>query len=178
MRFVALPTVVAVVVLGWAVRTLDPAGIGFAFVAVWVPMTWLGLVSRVFTPRLPERWHHICGFEADGRLHEHLGVRIAKRLLRRGPLAAFNPGLHLPAERTPANLARFEQRTRDAEASHVLLFLATLGVVTHAAVRGWWTAAVATLLFDVVMNGYPALLQRYNRVLLRRRVAGLALPAP
>jgi hypothetical protein len=57
---------------------------------------------------------------------------------------------------------------RDAEASHFILLVATLGVVAHAVARGWWGAAVWTLLFDVLLNGYPVMLQRYNRALLGR----------
>jgi hypothetical protein len=94
---------------------------------------------------------------------------LAKRLLRRGPLAVFNPDLHLPAERTPENLDHLDQRMRDAEASHFILFVAMLGVVAHAVVRGWWGAAGWTLLFDVLLNGYPVMLQRYNRALLGKR---------
>ena len=62
---------------------------------------------------------------------------------------------------------------RDAEAAHFLLLMATLGVVLHAAARGWWPAALLTLVFDVLVNGYPVMLQRYNRVLLQRRYGPL-----
>ena len=80
----------------------------------------------------------------------------------------FNPGLHLPAERTPEQLARLDQKMRDAEASHaILLRRSRLPVVIHAAVRGWWIAAACTLLFDVLVNGYPVMLQRYNRARLQ-----------
>jgi Glycosyl-4,4'-diaponeurosporenoate acyltransferase len=120
-------------------------------------------------PRLPERFHTLRGFERDGHVYELLGVRLVKRLLRRGPLAAFNPDLHLPAERTPKNLARLEQRMRDAEASHLILLILILGVVANAIVRRWWGAAGWTTLFDIVMNGYPVMLQRYNRALLGKR---------
>jgi hypothetical protein len=58
---------------------------------------------------------------------------------------------------------------KDAEASHFFLLVAMLGVVINAAVRGWWVAGGLTLLFDVFMNGYPVMLQRYNRVLLSAR---------
>jgi hypothetical protein len=35
--------------------------------------------------------------------------------------------------------------------------------------RGWWGAEGWTLLFDLLLNGYPVMLQRYNRALLDRR---------
>lgn len=152
-------------------RWLGPASGWFAFVVVWWPMTWLGMVSRIFQPRLPERYHTLRRFERGGRIYEPMGVRVAKAALRRGPVARFNPDLHLPRERGPAQLANLAQRMRDAEASHALLFVATLGVVGHALARGWWVAAVLTLVFDVLMNGYPVMLQRYNRARLAERYA-------
>lgn len=167
--FVTVATSVAVAVLVAGGRWLGADSAGFALLAVWVPMTWLGTLSRVVRPRLPGAYHRLRPFELDGRVYERLGVRVVKRLLRRGPLAVFNPDLHLPAERSPERLAHLDQRMRDAEAAHALLFVATLGVVAHALAQGWWTAAALTLLFDVLLNGYPVMLQRYNRALLRRR---------
>lgn len=170
-------TVVAVVLLIAGACWLGPQSAAFAFLVVWVPMTWLGTVSRVWQPRLPAGYHRLRSFERDGRIYEWLGVRVAKRLLRRGPLAAFNPDLHLPHERSTERLAHLDRRMCDAEAAHALLFVITLGVVAHAAFRGWWAAAALTLSFDVVLNGYPVVLQRYNRALLHRRY-GPTLGAP
>ncbi len=162
-------TVGGTALLVWGWQVFGPRSAVFAFLVVWVPMTWLGTASRLAQPRLPTSYHQLRGFERDGRVYERVGVRAAKRLLRRGPFARFNPHLHLPTERTPERLARLEQRMEAAEASHAILFVATLGIVANAAARGWWTAAALTLVFDVVMNGYPAMLQRYNRALLHRR---------
>jgi hypothetical protein len=160
---------VAAGVLVLASRSFGASSFGFAFFVVWVPMTWLGTISRLVTPRLPPAYHRLRPFESDGRIYELVGVRLFKMLLRRGPLAVFNPDLHLPADRGPERLAHLDRRMRDAEASHTILLVVTLGVVAQAAARGWWTAAAWTSVFDVVMNGYPVMLQRYNRALLRQR---------
>jgi Glycosyl-4,4'-diaponeurosporenoate acyltransferase len=162
-------TVITFALLVWSLQAFGARSAWFAFLVVWLPMAWLGTVSRFARPRLPERYHALRGFERDGRPYELLGVRLFKRLLRRGPLAVFNPDLHLPADPTPCNLTHLDQRMRDAEASHFILFVMTLGVVANAAARGWWSAAGWTLLFDVLFNGYPVMLQRYNRALLSRR---------
>lgn len=163
----ALVWVTATLVLGlvmwWAVHTLDVRGPWFALVVVWAPMTALGTVSHVTPIRLPEQLHRLRPFEVDGRVYELLGVRVAKRLLRRGPATWFNPRLRLPATRDAESLARLDAAMRNAEASHALLFVAVLPVVAHALVRGWWAAAAWTLAFDVLLNGYPVMLQRYNR---------------
>lgn len=168
----AVPAVaVLVVVLVVAARWLGPASGWFAFVVVWFPMVWLGTMSRFVQPRLAEAYHALRPFERGGRVHELMGVRIAKAALRRGPLARFNRDLHLPADRTPARLEQLAQRMRDAEASHAVLFVGTLPVAVHALARGWWLSAVLTLVFDVLMNGYPVMLQRYNRTRLADRYA-------
>lgn len=173
----AVVTIGGAGLLVWGWEAFGPRSAVFAFVVVWVPMTWLGTVSRVAQPRLPARYHELREFERDGRIYERAGVKAAKRLLRRGPFARFNPHLHLPKEQTPERLAHLEMRMEDAEASHAIVFVATLGVVAHAASRGWWTAAGLTLVFDVLMNGYPMMLQRYNRALLHRRFATSLQPA-
>jgi hypothetical protein len=167
-------TIATAAVLMLGVRHLGGDSGGFAFLIVWAPMAWLGIVSRFVHVRLPPRVHELRGFERRPRLHTVLGVRVVKRLLRRGPLAIFNPGLHLPVEKSPEQLATLEQTMKDAEASHVVLLVATLGVVINAAARGWWLAAGLTLLFDVLLNGYPVMLQRYNRALLHDRFPVLA----
>lgn len=169
-------TVAFATLLAWALGALDPRGVAFAFVAVWLPMTWLGTVSHVAPFQLSERFHALRACEVSGRLYELLGVRLVKRLLRRGPMALFNPGLRLPPTRTAEGLERLERSMRTAEASHFIMFVATVGIVAHAAVRGWWLAAGATALFDLFVNGYPVVLQRYNRALLRRRFGELSTP--
>jgi hypothetical protein len=162
-------TVVTCALLIWSRDQFGARSVWFAFLVVWLPMTWLGVVSRSVRPRLPEGYHALHRVERDGRPYVWLGVGLVKRMLRRGPFAVFNPDLHLPADPTTASIAHLDQRMRDAEASHFILLVLVVVVVVHAAARGWWGAAAWTLLFDVLVNGYPVLLQRYNRALLGRR---------
>jgi hypothetical protein len=174
---VAGETVVVALVLLFGVRLLGATSGAFAFLVVWAPMAWLGTLSRTVQPRLPSRYHELRDFERDGRCYELLGVRGAKWLLRRGPLAVFNPGLHVPADHSSEHIAALEQRMNDAEASHAILLVATVGVVINAAARGWWLAVSLTLVFDVLMNGYPVMLQRYNRALLHARFPSMPADA-
>ena len=162
-------TVILVAALGWAVVALEADGVLFSFLVVWLPMVWLGTVSRVVVPRLPRWWYPLRGFELDGRCYELVGVRAAKRLLRRGPLSTFNPDLHLPVDRSAEQLAHLDQRMRDAESSHGILLVVTLGVATFQAAVGRWASAGWIVVFDLLMNGYPVMLQRYNRALLAAR---------
>ena len=169
MVLTSLATVLLASLLAWAFVALGAGSVGFAFVVVWLPMAWLGTLSRLVTPRLPARWYVLAPFERDGRVYERLGVRVVKQLLRRGPLAVFNPDLHLPTEMTPDRLGHLEQRMCDAEASHAILLVAMLGVAGLEAAAGNWSAAGWVCVFNLAMNGYPVMLQLYNRALLHQR---------
>ena len=158
----------------WSRRAFGARSARFAFLVVWLPLAWFALLGRALAGRpvlrLPAQVHALRAFERDGRVYELLGVRVAKSLLRRRPLAVFAPDLHLPAEPTPATVADLDERMRQAEALHEILLVVTLTVVANAATRGWWGAAGWTMLFNVLANGYPAMLQRYNRALLAQRL--------
>ncbi|MCB0999638.1 MAG: hypothetical protein KDB40_10105 [Acidimicrobiales bacterium] len=166
---VVAPLVIGTVVLVGIGLAFGVDGGVFAVTAVWVPMVCVGTASRVIPIRLPRAYHRLRPFEASGRVYELLGVRVVKRLLRRGPIAWFNPGLHLPRDPTPAAVATLEGRMCAAEASHTSLAVVAFVVAGHAVARGWWTAAGWSVAANLVMNVAPAALQRYNRILLRRR---------
>jgi hypothetical protein len=136
---------------------------------VWFALLWRALALRRPVLRLPTQVRVLRPVERDGRVYELVGVRIFKRLLRRGPLAVFAPPMRLPAEPTPATVADLDRRMQQAEAVHEILLVGTLAAAFNAAVRGWWGSAGWILLFNVLANGYPAMLQRYNRALLAER---------
>ncbi len=167
--FLTLGAAVGTAVLVWSWNAFGPDSVVFCFLVVWVPMTALGTVSHWVRILLPERCHRLRPWEATGRCYELLGVRVAKQLLRRGPLAAFNPHLHLPSSRDPAAIAALDGRMREAEASHLVLLLLTVPVALALGVAEGVQFALWTLAFDVLLNGYPMMLQRYNRALLARR---------
>ncbi|MCU0268352.1 MAG: hypothetical protein MUF83_06850 [Acidimicrobiales bacterium] len=167
---VVMATSVALGALVGAARWFGTGSRRFAFVAAWAPMTWLGTVSRVAPPRLPERMHRLRRFEQDGaRLYELAGVRLVKMALRRGPIAVFNPRLHLPSDPTPARVAELDRQMRIAEASHTICFAATLGGAGVALATGRRSTARWMAAWNVLFNAYPVMLQRYNRALLARR---------
>lgn len=160
----------AVAILFWlAYHFWGPFSVGFSFAVVWLPMMWLGTASRVVTPRLPASYHNLRAWERDGRVYEWVGIRLFKRLLRRGPMSVFNPHLRLPEKQTPDRIAFLRQRMCDAEASHAILFVLTNGYAVYVALIGVWLSTLSVLLFNLFVNGYPVMLQRYNRALLAKQ---------
>lgn len=151
---------------GWGSRT-------FGVAAVWVPMTWLGTLSRVLRPRLPASVHRLRSWEIGGaRLYERCGVRFAKAVARRGPVAAFNRDLHLPGDPSPAAYAALDAHMRTAEAAHTYAAAAAIVTAGWAGATGRWRAARWMLGTNLVVNVAPIMLQRYNRGLLAARAGG------
>ena len=169
---VAALTIGFAALVAWLARACGPRSVAFAFLLVWTIMCWVTLVLWAFPVRFPARYYDLRSAERDGRLYERLGVRLAKRLLRRGPLHIFNPKLHIPPVADAQSLAKLDAAMRNAETNHVIMFLIVLLVIAHALLRGWWDAAAWTLLFNVLINAYPVMLQRYNRGRLAARYAG------
>ena len=168
---VAAATVVLGGLLVWAGRAFGLTSAAFAFAVNWIPMSWMGITTRLYPPKLPEGYFAIRPFERSGRLYELLGVRVIKWAVRRGPMHLFNPHLRLPSQPTAERLRHLEGRMREPETAHVWLFFMMLPVVGHALLRAWWSAAAWTMAFNVVLNAYPVMLQRYNRRWLLGRIA-------
>jgi hypothetical protein len=57
---------------------------------------------------------------------------------------------------------------RKAETGHVVIFLIMLLLASYPVFRGWLDAAGWMILFNILINGYPIMLQRYNRFKLIR----------
>lgn len=113
-------------------------------------------------------------FEMMGncRLYRLLGVRAFKRYLpTSGDLVTRRRGISR-IKRVEGGVAeglrRYERITRSYEARHIFGGLSMLAI-------SWWSIAVhgkgnwvALLAANVSINGYPIMLQRYNRIRLQR----------
>jgi hypothetical protein len=105
-----------------------------------------------------------------GQFYERIGNRLVKRFLRRGPLRVLSPILRFPKEKTVAALQNLENEMRKAETSHTLTFILMLMVIGYIAIKGWLDAVMWMSLFDIVINIYPIMLQRYNRIKLQELI--------
>jgi hypothetical protein len=135
-----------------------------AFLVNWLVMAWMATVALSIRLPLPSRYYDIKACENGGRIYEHLGVLFFKELVRRGPLSIFSRTLRLPKDDTTAALRQLDQKMRGAEAIHVFSFLAIWPFICYSVLRKWSSAAGWLLLFSLMVNGYPIMLQRYNRI--------------
>jgi hypothetical protein len=95
-----------------------------------------------------------------------LGVHFIRKLVRRGPLHIVAPEYHYSGGRE--SIPRLLLEARTAETIHVLALLGSFGLVACALFTGRLVSAGWLLVFNVLINIYPVMLQRYNRLRLRR----------
>jgi hypothetical protein len=140
----------------------------FAFLINWLAMSWAAIVGQVVPFSLPAGFYEIRGFERTGRIYTCLGIRFFKKLVRRGPLSIFSPTFRPPHDRSVETFRFLDQETRKAETAHLLVFLLMVLLVGYALLGRWFDAMGWLMAFNILLNGYPVMLQRYNRMKIQR----------
>ena len=175
MSFMAA-TIASIFFIALSLGSLGFRSLIFAFVVNWFVMAWIGALALVTNLSLPSTYYVTRSFERTGQVYEHIGIRRVRRLLRRGPLSIFSATLRLPKEKTVPALLNLDNQMRKAEAVHTLAFIFMLVLAGYAAVNGWFDAVTWILLFDILINIYPIMLQRYNRIKLQALIRRLEPP--
>lgn len=122
-----------------------------------------GLLEFWFTPK---------PFERSGALYERLGVRRFKRFVPFGDhtnrllRVLFAPGFRIVSGAESARA--WVLFTVLAEGFHVLLFALFVAFTVPNLLLGEYARAAWELLANLLVNVYPAMVQRYNRIRLLR----------
>ncbi|MHC4406335.1 MAG: glycosyl-4,4'-diaponeurosporenoate acyltransferase CrtO family protein [Planctomycetota bacterium] len=122
----------------------------------------------------PEAYYPVRTWEP--RLYTKLGVRVFKKALQsRFWERRIPPKFRLSAHRT--SLSRLETQMRHAETAHLLSFIFALPFAGYVLCLGRLDATIWVMSFNLLLNGYPVMVQRYNRARLTRLRAhrGLAV---
>ncbi len=158
--------VIAVFAAQVGLRTL-----GFAFWVNWFLMFWAHLFMKATPVRFPADYYVPRPFEK--RIYRLLGVAFAKKVLSRIPNPAFTQAN--PESTVEKRLRRLERVMIEAETAHMMIFVIVGVIMLYALARGWWETAGWLFLFNMLFNGYPVMVQRYNRmriIQLRNRLKG------
>ncbi len=167
-------TGIAGLLMVWTFVSIEFHSPIFAFLINWIVMSWVAIMGQFITlPLLSSAYYKIKPFERSGQIYEQLGVSLFKKLVRRGPLTVFSPTLRFPTEKTAATLSVLEKEMCKAETSHLMIFFVILLLVVYVLFKGWFDTAGWLLLFNILFNGYPVMLQRYNRLKIEELISHL-----
>lgn len=165
-----IATVAAIFLMIWTVDSFGFRSPVSAFLVNWLAMSWVAIIGQFIHFSLPIGYYEIKSFEQTGRLYEYLGIRMFKQLVRRGPFAIFSPTLRFPKEKTVAALRNLDSEMHKAETGHLFIFILMLLFSGYALLEGWLDAVAWLLMFNILINGYPIMLQRYNRIKLQELI--------
>lgn len=159
----------------WLVgRVLGFRGLPFAVVTHVLLMRWALYVLRVVPERPPPGWFRVRPWEPP--LYRRLGVLGYRRLLRLSGWERFRrEAVGFDGRR--GSLAAYEEATREAEASHLLLGGIGTLLVLGAALRRAWGAAGWLLGANLFFQVYPVMLQRTMRARVERLLRGREVSA-
>ena len=139
-------------------------GFGSWAFAVWghlLLLVWAVLFYRLTGWQPPRAWLRPARWECRGELYRWLGVPIVRRALASRLWRRFNPDFQF-SERGKAALRQMECAMVRAETGHFLAGMASLlftaGIGMHTPEALWRLLTV-----NVLVNGYPIAVQRYNR---------------
>jgi hypothetical protein len=164
-------TGIALGLMVWTLISFEFRSPIFAFLINWLVMSWIAMMGQFVTfPTFPSTYYEIKPFEQSGQVYERLGVSLFKKIVRRGPFTVFSPTLRFPAEKTASALRNLEDEMRKAETSHTVIFCMILLLSIYPLIKGWFDAIAWLLLFNILFNGYPVMLQRYNRIKIQELI--------
>ncbi len=172
-KFLSLAIILGITttIIFWTFASFEFRSPIFAFLLNWIVMSCFAMMGQfVAFPAFRPGYYEIKPFERSGRFYEQLGVHFFKRMVRRGPLAIFSPTLRFPGQKTTSALRLLDNEMRKAETSHLAIFLVILLPVGYALFKGWLDAVGWLLLFNILFNGYPVMLQRYNRIKIQKLI--------
>ena len=162
----AAATILTVALIASCGQMIGVRNPGFAFIVNWMVMTWVaifGAATGLPIP-VPNSYYRIRQFESDGQLYELLGVRAFRTLLMRSPFGLLNSTIQYAGSRSSLDV--LDANMRGSEDAHLLIFLIVTVLCGCAAAIGWWDLSAWLMVFNIPINVYPMMLQRYNRARL------------
>lgn len=143
-----------------------------AMILNFVVSGWAVVMNTTFNLPPMKCYHVIRSWEIP--MYELLGVRQFKRLVT----STFYGTIWGPRVRkeevTPgAAFSRLLGDMKMAETAHMASLLIVLGIGIYSLIHGWFHIAIWLTIFNILINAYPVMLQRYNRVRIGRMLTRL-----
>ena len=162
-------TLIVVIVIIWVLKTYGFSSVSFALLANFMLLDWVAVVSMLLTEErrfyLPQKYYKAKPFEKRGQIYRWVGVHYFKKLVAKGFLANL-ASIRFKGKR--ALIDSYYRETQWGELLHLFMFVIIDLLALYALVQRWFDAILYLMFFNILLNGYPVLLQRYNRFRLEK----------
>ena len=154
---------VAVLYCEWLATIIPPEHWGYGFC---VNFAFLAAFTAVLTalelPILPNSYFTPKTFEREGQIYRWTGIQPFVAFLRLIGWERFWRK-SIPVRNDVASLRKYSQSTRGSEAVHMVAAIFTALFTMTVAIRHSFVGTGWLWGFNVLVNAYPVMLQRYNR---------------
>jgi Flp pilus assembly protein TadB len=161
---IAIAAIGSTVVLAHFMRMHSLA---FAWALNFLLMFWVFVFTETQTSELTSPYYTSKTWERKGQLYEYCGINLFRKLLVLIGWEKLNKKSN-PVEKSAKALAHNLLRTKKSELGHLIIFFIVLGVSVVVIVNSGLRNAVWLITFNIILNLYPVLLQRYNRPRIER----------
>ncbi len=159
---VVLIILLAAVSVALMIRYLDITSIACSFALNFVLMFWFTLFESQLKPGLNSRYFQSAPFEKQGHLYRMLGVEAYRAVLTKIGWEKMRQQ-QTPIKKNLSSLQAYERASRVAETGHLVIGFLVLVLTGYVALTHSLAEARWLILFNVLFNIYPILLQRYTR---------------
>ncbi len=162
-------TLIVTGVIIWALKTYGFRSVSFALLANFMLLDWIAVVSLLISEErrfyLPQKYYKAKPLEKNGRIYRYAGVHYFKKLVAKGFLANL-ASIRFDGKRS--RIDSYYRETQWGELLHLFMFVMISLLALYALVQRWYDAILYLMVFNILLNGYPVLLQRYNRFRLEK----------
>lgn len=157
----------APVTISLMLHYMDITSGAFSIALNFALMFWFSVLETQLNPSLDASYFNSQPFEKQGKLYRMLGVEWYRAILVKSGWERLRQQ-GMPVRKSLSDIRAYERGTRVAEAGHLVVGVIVLIVniyvfFAYSALAGRWL-----LLFNLLLNIYPVLLQRYTRPRLRQ----------
>ena len=149
---------------------LDITSASFSIALNFSLMMWVTILESQLKPSLASRYYYPYSFEKQGELYRILGIAWYRAILVKTGWEKLRQQ-HTPITKSLQNVLAYERASRVAEAGHMVVGIIVLGITGYVSTAYSVADARWLILFNILLNVYPVLLQRHIRPRLQRTIA-------
>lgn len=151
---------------------MSMSSLSYSITLIFFLMIWMSILETLLKPTLKSSYFNSHSIEEEGKIYKYLGVHFFRELL---VLSGWEKSRKIenPIRKSLILLEYYEYRTRTSEFGHVIIAIIIALISIYVCVTYSFKETLWLIFFNVFMNLYPIIVQRYNRPRVRRVIKKL-----
>ena len=153
---------------------MNMGSVSYSITLNFILMIWMSIVASLLIPDLKSAYFNSRSIEKEGEIYKYLGVHFFRKLLVRSGWERSRKK-ETPIRKSLVILEYYEYRTRTSEFGHGIIAIIIAIISVYVCMVYSFKETIWLILFNIVLNIYPMMVQRYNRPRVRRVIKKLKL---